>query len=122
MKKKSIVYLVLLVSLITVNTLLAAYVNTAEISPYLPSLYFAVAFTIASALWFGVWGLIAAYLGCFIGAGIMGDVPINVNLYWSLADVWQGLIPLVAFRMLNADIGLKKKRLFYLSSFWLAFK
>lgn len=34
-------------------------------------LYFAVAFMIAFALWFGGWGVIAAYVGCFIGSRML---------------------------------------------------
>lgn len=53
--------------------------------PGVSALYFAVAFMIAFTLWFGAWGAIAAYIGCFIGAGL-GYVPLDVNLYWSLAN------------------------------------
>ena len=73
-------------------------------------LYFSVAFMIAFALWFGGWGVIAAYLGCIIGAGMLGGMPLDVNLYWSLADVWQVLIPLAAFKAFSADVGLRTRR------------
>jgi integral membrane sensor domain MASE1 len=59
-------------------------------------------------LWFGAWGAIAAYAGCIFGA--LGDMPLSVNLYWSLADLWQVLIPLIAFKLFHADISLKSKR------------
>ncbi len=76
---------------------------------------------IAFALWFGGWGVIAAYVGCFIGAGVLGGVPLNVNLYWSLADLWQVLIPLAAFKAFDADIGLRTRRdfLIFLIFGWL---
>ena len=83
-----------------------------QIAPGVAVLYFAVAFMIAFALWFGMWGAIAAYIGCFIGAG--AGLPPDVNLYWSLADLWQVLIPLIAFKKLGADVGLKTKRDFYI--------
>jgi integral membrane sensor domain MASE1 len=60
-------------------------------------------------LWFGAWGAIAAYAGCIIGAGL-GTMPLSVNLYWSLADLWQVLIPLIAFKLFHADVSLKSKR------------
>ncbi len=41
---------------------------------------------------------------------IPAGLPLQVNLYWSLADVWQVLIPLVAFRMLKANAGLETKK------------
>ena len=65
---------------------------------------------IVFALWFGAWGVIAAYAGCYIGAGILGGMPHSVNLYWSVSDIWQVLIPLVAFRGLKADVSLRTKR------------
>ena len=65
---------------------------------------------IAFTLWFGVWGAVAAYVGCVIGAGIPAGLPLSVNLYWSLADLWQVLIPLIAFALLKADVGLRTKR------------
>ncbi len=65
---------------------------------------------IAFALWFGIWGAVAAYFGCIIGAGIPASLPFSVNLYWSIADFWQVLIPLAAFSMLKADVALKTKR------------
>jgi hypothetical protein len=61
-------------------------------------------------LWFGGYGAIAAYVGCFIGSGVLAGIPINVTWYWSLSGLWQVLIPLVAFRMLNVDLTLAKRR------------
>ncbi|MFA4956812.1 MAG: hypothetical protein WC556_07545 [Candidatus Methanoperedens sp.] len=69
---------------------------------------------IVFTLWFGAWGAIAAYIGCFIGAGMSTGLPLDVNAYWSLADIWQVLIPLIAFRALGADVGLKTRRDFFI--------
>jgi hypothetical protein len=98
--------------LITIaNILLAQFAAlTFSTQPGVITFYFAVAFMIAFALWFGVWGAVAAYIGCLIGAGIPAGLPVSVNLYWSLADLWQVLIPLVAFGLLKADAALKTKR------------
>jgi hypothetical protein len=107
-------YLIILVILIVINSLLARYAAVAWSSaPGVSELYFAIAFMIPFALWFGAWGAIAAYAGCIIGAGL-GAMPLTVNLYWSLADLWQVLIPLVAFKAFHADISLKTKRDFYI--------
>jgi hypothetical protein len=98
--------------LITIATILLAKFAAVNFSPApgVIVLYFAVAFMIAFTLWFGVWGAVAAYVGCVIGAGIPAGLPLSVNLYWSLADLWQVLIPLVAFARLKADVGLGTKR------------
>lgn len=54
-------------------------------------MYTAAAFMIAFALWFGGWGVLAAYIGCFIGTGMLMGLPVEVNLYWSLADLLAGI-------------------------------
>jgi len=106
-------FLVLTIGLIIINTLLARFAVLAlpvAGVPGVSGLYIAVAFMILFALWFGGYGAIAAYAGCFIGAGVLSGIPAQVNWYWSLAGLWQVLIPLVAFRMLNADLALSKRR------------
>lgn len=105
------IYLVILVLTTIVNSILARLgVIARPIGPASSGLYFSVAFMIVFALWFGAWGVIAAYAGCYIGAGILGGMPHGVNLYWSVADIWQVLIPLLAFRGLKADVSLRTKR------------
>lgn len=104
-------YMAILVVLVIINTILARFgVIAYPIGHGSSGLYFAVAFMIAFALWFGGWGVIAAYIGCFIGAGVLSGMPLNVNLYWSIADIWQVLIPLAAFKAFNADAGLRTSR------------
>ncbi|MCZ7382143.1 MAG: hypothetical protein O8C64_11325 [Candidatus Methanoperedens sp.] len=110
-KKSVYTYIGILIIITIINSLLSRFaIITWQIAPGVSGLYFAVAFMIAFTLWFGVWGAIAAYIGCFIGAGMSTGLPPGVNAYWSLADFWQVLIPLVAFRISGADAGLKTKR------------
>lgn len=105
------IYLTFLIIITIINSLLSRFaIISWQIAPGVAGLYFAVAFMIAFTLWFGIWGAIAAYIGCFIGAGMTAGMPPNVNAFWSLADLWQVLIPLIAFRTLGADVGLKTKR------------
>lgn len=59
--------------------------------------------------------MIAAYVGCLIGADLLGGMPLDLNLYWSLADVWQVLRPLAAFKAFDADVGLRTRRDFLVS-------
>jgi len=106
-------FLVLMIGLIIINTLLARFAVVALPFggvPGVSSLYIAIAFMILFTLWFGGYGAIAAYVGCFIGSGVLGGIPAHVNWYWSLSGLWQVLIPLVAFRMLNGDLTLGKRR------------
>lgn len=111
-KKPTYSFLVLTIVLIVVNTLVAKFL--AFPSPFGPAgvltIYPAIALMILFTLWFGGYGAIAAYAGCFIGAGILSDIPPDVALYWSLADLWQVLIPLVALRMLHINLDLSTRR------------
>jgi hypothetical protein len=104
-------HIIIFLGLVIADTLLAAFGEVSTpVAPGVSSFYIAVGFMIPLALWFGGWGVLAAYLGCVLGAGVVGGVPPAVNLYWSLADVWQVLIPLAAFRAFHADIALGTKR------------
>jgi integral membrane sensor domain MASE1 len=117
------IFLIIVVMAAIINALLSRFaVVTFPSAPGVSALYFAAAFMITFTLWFGIWGAIAAYLGCFIGAGL-ADLPVMVNLYWSLADFWVVLIPLIAFRKYQADVGLQTKRdflVFYIFGWLLA--
>jgi integral membrane sensor domain MASE1 len=105
------IYLGLFFLLVCTNALLAKFaVFSFAVGPGISSFYIVVALMVVFALWFGMWGAIAAYAGCFIGAGLLSGIPVEVNLFWSLADFWQVLIPLVAFRYLLADAALRSRR------------
>jgi len=97
--------------LLCINALLARFaVFSFAVGPGISSFYIVVALMVVFTLWFGMWGATAAYAGCFIGAGLLSGIPADVNLFWSLADFWQVLIPLVAFRYLQADPALASRR------------
>jgi hypothetical protein len=105
------VYLGLFFLLVCINALVAKFVVFSfALSPGISLFYIVVPLMVVFALWFGMWGAMAAYAGCFIGAGLLSGIPPEVNLFWSLADFWQVLIPLVAFRTLHADTALSGRR------------
>ncbi|MCD4807394.1 MAG: hypothetical protein K8R13_07480 [Methanococcoides sp.] len=106
-------YLNIFLFVTLVNSLLSrfAVVNfPSSPSTGVSSMYFAVAFMIVFALWYGMWGALAAYLGCIVGAGILADMPTSLNIIWSIADLWQVMIPLVAFIYFKVNIRLKTRR------------
>jgi hypothetical protein len=104
-------YVVLFLVMVFINILLSKIaVISFEIAPGASAFYIVVAFMVVFTLWFGMWGAVAAYTGCFIGAGLLSGIPPDVSLYWSLADFWQVLIPLLAFRFLHADPSLRNMR------------
>jgi len=101
----------LLFLLICLDALVAKFVVFSfTAGPGTSFLYIVVAVMIITTLWFGMYGAIAAYFGCWIGAGILSGLFPAFSLFWSVADFLQVLIPLIAFRMLGADIALKSRR------------
>lgn len=112
-QKPTYTFLILLIALIIINTVLARFAVIAVPFGNVPgvsSLYFAVAVMVLFTLWFGGYGAVAAYVGTFIGSGLLSGMPPAVIWYWSLAGLWQVLIPLVALRMLDVDVRLGKRR------------
>ena len=109
--KPTYLFLLLMILLIAINTLIARFLSIPLGPSGEPSIYPAVAIMILFTLWFGAYGAIAAYVGGYIGAGVLsGTVPPEVAIYWALADLWQVLIPLVALRMLQVDLTLSTQR------------
>jgi len=117
-------FLILVIGLILINTLLAGFslVLSHLISPSLSThvavLYIAAAFMLIFTLWFGMYGAIAAYVGCFFGSGLLSGMPVSVAIYFSLAALWMVLVPLAAFRMFDVKAGIESRRdLFHLVLF-----
>ncbi|MDW7732775.1 MAG: hypothetical protein SCH66_10155 [Methanolobus sp.] len=105
------IYVNIFLFLTLINSLLSRFaVIRSPVTPGVSGLYFAVSFMIVFALWYGIWGAFSAYLGCMVGAGILADMPVSLNIVWSLADLWQVMIPLMAFMYFKGDIRLRTKR------------
>lgn len=104
-------YIALLFLLICLDALMAKFVVFSfTTGPGTSFLYIAAAVMIITTLWFGLYGAIAAYTGCWLGAGILCGLSPAVSLVKSVADLVQVLIPLFAFRLLGADVSLKNRR------------
>ena len=104
-------FVILTIGLIIITTILARYVAfPSPLTPGMSTIYPAVAFMILFALWFGGYGVIAAYAGGFIGAGILVNIPAEVAVYWALADLFQVLIPLLAVRKFRINLDLRTRR------------
>jgi hypothetical protein len=78
-------------------------------APGVSGLYIAAAVYVPLALWFGVWGCIAGYLSCFFMSLYVG-YALPFALVWSLADFFEGFVPLVAYRALKVDPSFQLKR------------
>ena len=102
-----------------VATILAIWaVIGAPVAPFpgVSGLYIAAAIYVPLSLWLGLWGCLAGYLSCLILGFISGFGL--WSFYWSLADFFEGLVPLLAFRLFKADVdlgkNLKRKRDLYI--------
>jgi hypothetical protein len=71
-------------------------------APGVSGLYVAAAVFVPLALWFGLWGVLAGYLSCIVMALYIG-YTLEFAIVWSLADLFEGLIPLLAFRFLKVE-------------------
>ncbi len=112
-------FLFLVIGLILINTVIArlTIILTAGQNG-VSAIYFPVAIMLLFTFWFGAYGAIAAYVGNFLGAGLFSGLPFDVSLYWAFAGLWQVLIPLIAFRVFNANVGIENSRdLFHLVLF-----
>jgi len=73
-------------------------------------LYIAAAVYVPVALWFGVWGCLAGYLSCIFMGLAIGGYSWEFLLVWSLADFFEGFVPLLIYRSLKLKPALTLKR------------
>jgi hypothetical protein len=77
-------------------------------APGVSGLYIAAAVYVPLALWFGVWGCIAGYLSCIFMSLYIG-YALPFALVWSLADFFEGFVPLAAYRALKVEPSFQLK-------------
>jgi hypothetical protein len=61
-----------------------------------------------AGIWFGVWGILGAYIGNVIGC--LAGNPLHLAFLISISTIFQTLIPAWAFRIFKADPRLKTSR------------
>ncbi|GAC1374539.1 MAG: hypothetical protein NVS2B12_29240 [Ktedonobacteraceae bacterium] len=69
------------------------------------SVFLAIGFGIAFSLWFGGWSFVIAYIGNFVGAGLMTGMPILAAIPFGAADLIQLGLPVVLYRLLAPRFG-----------------
>ncbi len=74
--------------------------------PGVSGLYLAVAIYIPLSLWMKGWGVVVGYVSC-IFVGYNSGLGV-VSFYWSLADLFEGLLPLLVFKIAKADVDVGK--------------
>lgn len=98
--------------LVTIAVASAFYTALSYLSLQLPSpvlgvstFFVAIGFGIPFALWFGGWAFVIAYLGNFVGAGLLAHFPILVSLPFGLTDFIQLGVPMILYRVLAPRLG-----------------
>ncbi len=95
---------------------LAALPNPAlGVSP----LFIAIGFGIPFAIWFGGWAFVIAYIGNFVGAGLLAGTPLPIALIFGTTDFIQLCIPMLLYRLLARRFGVNAigKDVFTLGAF-----
>ncbi len=80
-------------------------IATPVVGPGIGLLYWAYPFFIVFTWWWGLWGVIAAFLGCFIGAGLLTGLPVIPSLAFSVGDFVPALLTLTFYRGFLKKIG-----------------
>ena len=70
------------------------------------AVYFASIFYALCTYWFGVWGLIASFIGAFVGSGLLTGMPAVFALPFAVADIIEPLLPFLLLRTLGKRIGI----------------
>ena len=73
--------------------------------PVVSSVFLAIGFGIPFAIWFGGWAFVIAYLGNFIGAGLLAALPLPVALWFGTVDLIQLGLPMILYRTLAKRFG-----------------
>jgi hypothetical protein len=95
-----------------VSTVLAIWaVVSAPVAPVpgVSGLYIAAAIYVPLALWFGIWGCLAGYFSCLF-MGLYLGYSLDFLVVWSLADFFEGFVPLLIYRSFRIKAALKLKR------------
>jgi hypothetical protein len=77
--------------------------------PGVSGLYIAAAIYVPLALWFGLWGCLAGYFSCLF-MGLYLGLSLDFVAVWSLADFFEGFVPLLIYRSVHVKPSLKLKR------------
>lgn len=75
--------------------------------PVVSAVFIAIGFGIPFAIWFGGWGFVIAYIGNFVGAGLLATppLPLPVALVFGTVDLVQLGLPMLLYRLLARRFG-----------------
>lgn len=69
------------------------------------AVFLAIGFGIPFAIWFGGWAFVIAYIGNFVGAGLLAGLPLVTALPFGTVDLIQLGLPMLLYRLLAKRLG-----------------
>jgi hypothetical protein len=69
------------------------------------SVFLAIGFGVPFAIWFGEWAFVIAYIGNFVGAGLLTGLPLPIALWFGTVDLIQLGLPMLLYRLLARRFG-----------------
>jgi hypothetical protein len=88
----------------TILSWLSTELGTSGI-PIVSSVFVAIGFGIPFAIWFGGWAFVIAYIGNFVGAGLLSQIPLPIALVFGTVDLIQLGLPMLLYRFLAPRFG-----------------
>ncbi len=75
--------------------------------PVVSTVFLAIGFGIPFAIWFGGWAFVIAYIGNFVGAGLLSTPPLPspIALWFGTVDLIQLGLPMILYRTLAKRFG-----------------
>jgi len=75
--------------------------------PVVSAVFLAIGFGIPFAIWFGGWAFVIAYIGNFVGAGLLSTppLPLPIALVFGTVDLIQLGLPMILYRALAKRFG-----------------
>jgi hypothetical protein len=75
--------------------------------PVVSSIFLAIGFGVPFAIWFGGWAFVIAYIGNFVGAGLLSTppLPLPIALWFGTVDLIQLGLPMILYRVLAKRFG-----------------
>ncbi len=75
--------------------------------PVVSTVFLAIGFGIPFAIWFGGWAFVIAYIGNFVGAGLLSTppLPLPIALWFGTVDLIQLGLPMILYRTLAKRFG-----------------
>ncbi len=75
--------------------------------PVVSAVFLAIGFGVPFAIWFGGWGFVIAYIGNFVGAGLLATppLPLPIALWFGTVDLIQLGLPMILYRTLAKRFG-----------------